>query len=177
MALFKRETTIERMVRNCGWVVTHREDDVYRIRRGDGSRMFYLNIRYREDYLNVLIHGRLGIQFPLSTITPEMTMGLLVRNTRLVWCSWGIQLGGSCDAVPSLASSLQTEGLTDETFAAVCRAMATELEAVYDDLHGVVERLGGGGGAGVYGQGHVRSQAPPGRGRLQGGGGGVRFLE
>jgi hypothetical protein len=148
------ETPVERLARETGWLILDREGDLYRLQADDCSWRHIIAIRYRRDAINVTFTGQLPCRFPLAMVTPEMTMGLLVRNDRLYWAKWGIVIAYSCEAVPRLHGSLQREGLTAECFEAMCRSMVVEMEAVTAELQGQAARLGGGGMAG-------RVQGPP----------------
>jgi hypothetical protein len=169
MGLFARDTMIERLARKTGWVVISREADVYRLRAGDHSRPYTIRVRCRDDYLNVTFLANLPVQFPLASMTKELATGLLVRNCRLLWAKWCLEVAGSCDALPFLYAAVQTQGLTGETFDAICRCMIGEIQAVHDELRGQVARFTDGGA------GRLRVQ--PGGDTLPLDHRGIRFLE
>jgi hypothetical protein len=175
MGLFSREpppSPVEVMAKNTGWLVTSREDDIYWIRLGDGSRTHRLRIRYREDYFNTLFMASFPIRFPLASVTPELTMGLLVRNGQLPWAKWCLEVTGSCEATIYLYGSLATDSLGDVLFNTVCRSIFNEIEAVFLELQGQAGRLTGGGVTGQF-----RNLPQSGRGSLAADGRGMRMLD
>lgn len=173
MGWLKRETLIERLARETGWAVINRHGDFTQIRADDCSKQYSIHVRYRQDGVNVAFLCYFPVRFPLQMLTQELTMGLLVRNARLIWSKWCIRLAESCEAQAYLYGSLAREGLAAAAFDDLCRDMIAEMDAVHNELQGQAARLGGGWGVAGFGGGHPVN----GQGGMPLDQRGVRFLE
>ena len=136
MQLFRRETLVERLAREAGWLIAEREGDFYRVRPNDGSAMRYVQIRYREDKDFASFITIFPVGFPLGAVTPSMATGLLFRNRPLFFGRWCMEIVGSCEVRLFLAYSAPVAGLDAASFNTICRELVAERESLHDELRG-----------------------------------------
>ena len=141
MSFFKRETLIEWLARESGWLLTDREADFYQVRLERDSGMRYVKIRSRDQNDTVLFQTHLPVQFPISAVPPELFKHFLLRNRLLAFGSWTFDVRDSCDTVFYLTYIALKAGLTPSMFNTICRELLKEREAVHDELRGQFGRV------------------------------------
>ena len=135
MQLFAREDFVTRMCRLSGrWAVIGREGDSYDLRSDDTRAVRYLSVRHRPDVGYVMFHAALSLRFPLDKTPSGLFARMLLRNVRLKFCHWNLDLRGSFEASAYLNAQWPTPGMTHEFFGSLCREMAEEVSGFHQEL-------------------------------------------
>ena len=173
MRFLGRETLIERLARQAGWLVTEREGDYHQLRADDGSPLQYINVRCRDDKGYVSFWTVFPVRFPYASVTMDLFMGLLIRNRELKYCKWCSEMLGSCEISISLSYIVPKAGLCPASFDAICREMTDEIQALRAVLRGQLANMG----AAMRPAGSPFPHPPAGRGMVLPADQGIRYLK
>ena len=141
MGLLQRQSLIERLASQDGWLVTAREADYHEVRLPSPPVIRYVRIRCRDDLDNVLFWTNLPVQFPMAMAPPELFKTLLMRNRRIRFGAWTIDLTGSLDVWVYVSYVAHKAALSPKSFGDICRDLLAESEAMFNELREQFARL------------------------------------
>jgi hypothetical protein len=117
------------------WTVVSREVDAYQVRNDDGRRPVYIRVNQSRGATTTHFQAFFPIRFSLEREPPGLFARILLRNFHLKLATWGMFIGGSCEACLYLAAQVPTAGLDAAWFDFICEEILAEMNSLQDELH------------------------------------------
>ena len=141
-----QDRLIETLCRESGrWMVASREAGEYSVRAiDDRTCVRYIQLRASPAFASVVFQLFFPVRFSLQNPPSGLFGRLLVRNFKLFYAAWAMDVVGSCEAGIQLGARLPRQGIDARLFDAVCRELVDEADDFNNELREKL-RFGSGG--------------------------------